>query len=209
MRVVIFANGELGCGVYAKNIVKNGDYIIACDGGLRHCNTLNLTPDYIIGDLDSADPDMLKKYANVPVKNFPSEKDFTDLELSINCACDIGAENIIVLGGLGGRVDHLLANIHVLSQATQRGVPAEMTDERTKITVINGSRDFKLNDGKILTLLPLTTTVDGIITSGLKYPLNGESLKTGFARGVSNEIINTQARVSVKKGLLAAIQIRD
>ena len=209
MRVIIFANGELGCTNYADDIIQNNDFILACDGGLRHCHVLNITPNYIIGDLDSADAGMLSKYPNVPVKDFPAEKDFTDLELSVNYACDMGAESIIILGGLGGRVDHMLANVHVTAQAAERGVPAEITDERTKITVINNSREFDINDGKILTLLPLTTTADGIKTSGLKYPLNGESLKTGFAKGVSNEIINDKATVSVKKGLLAAIQIKD
>ena len=208
MRAVIIANGELNGQEFARMALTDCGYVVACDGGLRHCDALEITPDYIIGDLDSVDSDLLKKYREVPVpvKCFPAEKDQTDLELAIAHACDIGAEGIVVLGGLGGRVDHQLANIFVLTQAVRRGVRAEMCDAHTRVMVIKDYGRLRRANGILVTLLPLTATAVGIVTEGLRYPLNDESLEAGSARGVSNEIKDECASVSLKEGLLLIIQ---
>ena len=210
-KAAIFANGEIKDADITRLVLIDWDYILACDGGLRHCDAAGIVPDYIVGDLDSVSEELLDKYQNVPVLRFFAEKDQTDLELAIAHACDIGAESIVVFGGLGGRVDHQLANMHVLAQAVERGVEAEIWDwsRDTRIKLIKNHCRLHKTNGTLVTLIPLTTTVDGIVTEGLKYPLKNESLIVGFARGVSNQIIDEMALVSLKSGLLLVIQTKS
>ena len=212
MKIVIVANGEIKDYDFARVILEDCDYVLACDGGLRHCHKLGTVPDYIVGDLDSAPKDILDKYQDVPVLHFPVEKDQTDLELAMAFACDKlkdeGADSLVILGGLGGRFDHQLANAHVLAQALEYGVNAELCDEYTKVRLIKSCCKIHKKDGILVTLVPLTTTVNGIVTEGLQYPLKDESLSIGFARGVSNQIVGEWAGISVKSGLLFVIQVK-
>jgi len=208
MKAVIVANGDINDYVFARQVLSDCigyDYILACDGGLRHCHVLGVVPDYIMGDLDSAPEDILKEYLDVPMLQFSPEKDQTDLELALAFACEKGVKSIVILGGLGGRIDHQLANVHVLAQAVKRGVKAELRDEYTRVRLIDKQCRMHRHEGVLVTLLPLTT-VNGIVTEGLEYPLKDECLSIGFARGVSNKITDEWAAVSIKSGLLLVIQ---
>ena len=208
MKAVIVANGKFNSEDFDRLVLMDSSYILACDGGLQHCHNLGITPNYIVGDMDSVNKDLLLEYKNVPLLRFHSEKDQTDLELAIAHACDLGIESVIVLGGLGGRFDHQLGNIHALAQAVDRGVRAEMWDELTRVILTNNYCRLHKGSGILVTLIPLTTSVDGIITDGLKYPLRNESLFIGSARGVSNEILGDWASVSIKNGHLLVVQIK-
>jgi len=214
MKAVIIANGDIRDYEFVRQILADFvgyDYVLACDGGLRHCHVLGVVPDHIVGDLDSAPQDILEKYRDVPLLQFSPEKDQTDLELAITFSCDKGADSITILGGLGGRFDHQLANVHVLVQAVERHVKAELRDEHTRIRLINDCCKIKLHkqDGALVTLLPFTNAAEGIETEGLQYPLKSERLSIGFARGVSNQIIDEWAAVSLKKGMLLVIQTNE
>ena len=205
MKAAIFANGDVNDYDFLKQIVKKYDYIIACDGGLHHCHRLSIRPNHIIGDFDSVSAEILEYYQNVPVTRFIPEKDFTDLELAIDHANKIKATELDLLGGFGGRFDHQLANVHVLTQAK---MPITMRDETTCLRIVDSSCELSVNDGVLVTLLPFTHIVEGITTVGLKYPLNGESLQIGYARGVSNEIVDELAEVCVRVGKLVVVQIK-
>ncbi|MCL2420412.1 MAG: thiamine diphosphokinase [Defluviitaleaceae bacterium] len=209
MKAVIVANGDINDYTFARQVLSDCigyDYIVACDGGLRHCHALGIVPDHIVGDLDSAPMDILKEYQDVPVLKYAPEKDQTDLELALAFACEKGVDSVVVLGGLGGRIDHQLGNVHVLAQAVKQGIRAELRDEHTRVRLIDKACQMHKQDGVLVTLLPLTTTVDGIVTEGLAYPLAEESLSVGFARGVSNKFAGEVATVRIKKGLLLVIQ---
>lgn len=206
MKAAIVVNGDVSDYDFTRRLLEACDYVVACDGGLMHCHKMAVVPDCIVGDLDSVQ--CLELYPDIPVLRFPAEKDQSDLELAIEHVCDEGAASLLILGGFGGRFDHQLANIHVLAQAANRGVKAELRDAHTRICLINEYCRLHKTDGNIVSLLPLTTSADGIVTEGLKYPLTNESLFAGFARGLSNLIINEYAEVSMKSGLLVVIQTR-
>ena len=208
MKAFIIANGDMCDYDFARTVLADGDYILACDGGLHHCHSIGILPNYIIGDMDSVDEAILAEYQNVPIMRFIPEKDETDLELAIARACELKAESIVVLGGLGGRVDHQLANIHALAQAVRIGVRAEIWDEHTRIMLIKDHCRIHRGDGYLVTMLPLTTEAAGITTEGLKFPLSSENLSVGYARGISNEITDDCARISLKSGLLLVIQTK-
>ena len=205
-KAAIVANGEIRDYGFTKKILAECDYVAACDGGLRHCDRMEIRPDCIVGDLDSASEDVLGRYFDVPVLRFPAEKDQTDLEIALEHVCGLNTKNIVILGGFGGRFDHQLANVHVMVQALKQGAYVEMRDKGVKVLAVDKHCRLHRADGDTVTLLPLNSTVSGIVTEGLKYPLKKESLSVGFARGVSNRIEEEWAEVSVCDGVLLVIQ---
>lgn len=212
LKAIIIANGKIIDYDYIKSLLideLSNNYVIACDGGLCHCHLLDISPNCIVGDLDSVPSEILASYKQIPLLQFPPEKDFSDLELAIAHANEEGASSIEILAALGGRLDHQFANIHVLANSS---VSAVLRDETTFIQIIKATPNpttLYKKDGNILTLLPLTSTAEGIVTEGLQYPLNNESLSVGYARGLSNLITDEYATISLKLGLLVAIQISE
>ena len=116
-RIIIFANGDLSETHRAQTLLKDGDYIICADGGTRHASALNLKPDLVVGDMDSTDKGCLQKLQadGVPIELFPQDKNETDLELAIQHAIEQKPQEIVIIAGLGGRLDQTLANITLLS----------------------------------------------------------------------------------------------
>jgi thiamine pyrophosphokinase len=212
MRIAIVANGEIGdCGAVAAKLVLM-DYVIACDGGLCHMEKMGLFPDVIIGDLDSAPRDFLElcRRKGILVQKYPTEKDETDLALAVSFALEKGAESVVIFGGLGGRIDHAVANLHVLVMAGE--IPAEIWDAKTSVQLVGEGVRQSLSIGKehyeTVTLMPLSSQATGIRTSGLAYPLNGDTLQMGIVRGVSNCFTPaaTHAEISVESGILLVIR---
>jgi thiamine pyrophosphokinase len=121
-RILIFANGELPDLDKARSLAQTDDYIICADGGTRHALALGLQPDLIVGDMDSAEPAQLQELrkANVTIESFSHDKDQTDLELAINRALALKPKKIVIVGGLGGRLDQTLANITLLTMIDSR-----------------------------------------------------------------------------------------
>jgi len=205
MQIAIIANGEINDYPAAAAKLAGVDYLIACDGGLRHCPPLGVVPDCMLGDFDSAPPALMDEYRimGVPALSFPCEKDETDLELAVAHAVALGADSIVLIGASGGRVDHQLANIHVLAQSGD--ISMEMWDERTNIRLVRDRVTLAREGYKTVSLIPLTTEVTGITTRGLKYPLNNETLRVGQTRGVSNEFVGDAAEVVVGDGWLLVV----
>ncbi len=209
-RIVIIANGDLENPGFYRKLLSEGDYIICADGGSRHAKVLGLTPDLIIGDLDSVDLQVLPKAGDIKpeVISYPPAKDCSDLELAIDHAVNLKPEEILVIGALGGnRADHSLFNLTLLHLPLAAGVPARIIDHRQEITLINDSLDIEGLPGSYVSLFPVTAEVDGVKTEGLKYPLHDEPLFPGSTRGLSNELIGSKGRVAISRGILLVIKI--
>ena len=129
-RIIIFANGELPALHKARALIQNEDILICADGGTRHALALSLKPDLIIGDLDSAEQDILQKFraAGVLIESFPHDKNETDLELAINRAIEWKPEQILIVAALGGRLDQTIANITLLTDARLLNVDIRLDD---------------------------------------------------------------------------------
>lgn len=211
MRVVILGNGEIKDYQFVKSKINSDDYIICCDGGVRHSFELRITPSLILGDLDSADPSILTHYKqlNVPIEKYPVEKDFTDMELCMRRAIELKAKEVYVFGAIGNRLDHMLGNVHALVYALKNNVTAYMIDENNTACVIDREIALHGAEGGIISLIPLTTSVTGVKTSDLRYPLNHETLTIGSSRGISNMFSSDSAKVSIESGYLLVIQTRD
>jgi len=206
MRTAIIANGEICDYIATKKKLEGVAHIVACDGGLRHTEAMGIWPDVIIGDLDSAPSNYLSacKQRNIPIHTYPTEKDDTDLALAMAYALAKPASSIIILGALGGRIDHLVANFHVLVMA--KTIHAEIWDENTSVLLIHDRLCLPKENYQTLSLIPLSTEVTGITTRGLVYPLNDETLRLGVVRGVSNCFNEDEANIVIKSGVLLAIR---
>jgi len=214
MRAIIFGNGEIyDYKLIGKHIqpAADKDLIICCDGGLRHAKQLDLMPDYIVGDCDSVSQDLLFEYRDkgVEVKEFPKEKDFTDMELALELAISSGVSNIDIFGAVGNRLDHSLANAYILLKPLRKGIKAKLLNESNEVMIIDNQIELYKKIGAIVSLIPLTSEVCGVSTRGLKYPLKDETLYMGETRGISNVFLEENISIHIESGLLFVILSRD
>ena len=210
-RIIIFANGEYQHLEFYQQLIEDHDYIICADGGTNHALRMGILPHLVVGDLDSID---LRVYQSLQGSStdfykVSSEKDESDLELAVSIALEKKPQEIIILGALGKRVDHLFANLMLLTLPLKQGVPTKIVDEDHEILVINNSIELTGKVGDYLSLFALSPQVTGIITQGLKYPLKEESLYLGPTRGLSNEFNGDKASIQIGEGLLLVIKARS
>lgn len=210
MKACIILNGEIKDYQAIRDVVKNNyDYIICADGGCNHAYNMELIPDYIIGDLDSADDRVIeyfKKY-NVVFEKFPAKKNETDTELCIYLANKLGATNIDFIGALGGRVDHMIANICLLySVRNMNMVPIIISEDEEIHIAIDEEMIIKGNAGDTLSIIPIGGDASGVTLNGLEYPLNDYNMKYGLPLGISNVMLEDKCYVKVAKGSLLIIR---
>ena len=185
-------------------------FVIAADSGLELAPVLGLEVDLIIGDMDSVDAASLADAmaAGAEVVRHPTDKDATDLEFALAAATKRGAERIIVTGGSGGRLDHLLANALALFSPQLEGVDVEWWTGRYRSVVVRASAELEGNPGDPVSLLPIGGGAKVVTTSGLRWELAGGDLDHGSSRGVSNEMTGPHVTISVGSGKLLAIHER-
>jgi thiamine pyrophosphokinase len=213
-RILIISGGNIEEGFLTKLVPGNSySAIIAADRGLLAADMLDIRPDFIVGDFDSVPPGILEKYKQMstPVKTFPSEKDKTDTQIAMELALMHNPSAIDIAGGTGSRLDHVLANIHLLVLPMQLGIDACLLDSRNKIYLRDKSFfiDRDCQYGKFVSLLPFTPEVIGLTLRGFKYPLNRVTLTAGSSLGISNEITEERAYVDFISGILIAAETRD
>ncbi|MEA4812277.1 MAG: thiamine diphosphokinase [Anaerolineaceae bacterium] len=211
-RAILFTNGE-DPGKGSLNIHQE-DYLIAVDGGLHHLFARGLLPDLLVGDLDSVDPKDLKKCTSrgVEIIKFPSEKDQTDLELALKEGIKRGCREIMIAFALGGRIDHSLGNLALLSEPSNKEILLRFEDGRTEVLLISSHRPVwatHTNPGDTISLIPWQGDVTGVKTEGLVYSLNSENLYSHQTRGISNLAAGEIASVSIETGSLLFIHHRN
>lgn len=208
--VTIFANGECPHPQLVKALIPAENILIAADGGYQLAESLGTIPDHVVGDMDSITASASASYPNsITFHRYEPEKDQTDLELCLDLALTLNATNVSIVGGMGGRADHYLANIALIFLPKFSQLDIKYIDGLTTIGKIVGERSVQGNIGDTFSLLPWGEDVTGIITSGLSYPLQNETLFAGSPRGVSNQLANEIATVRAEKGNLLFIHIKN
>lgn len=186
--------------------------MVAVDGGLRHVLELQLQPDWLIGDLDSAAPDQLEKLdlQHTRMLEFPADKDSTDLELTLRHLVDLSVKRITMVGLTGGRLDHMLANIFLLA-SFDWPFSIDFHSDSGRGFLLTPKHAFKksLPNDTVLSLLPLTSSVTGVSTKGLHYCLSEAEITFGSTLGVSN-IVQADSNqevvcVTIRSGKLLVI----
>ncbi len=207
MRAVIFANGVLRNRQAAVELLQPDDLILAADGGAKHCERLNLKPEVLIGDLDSISKDELAHWreAGTEIIQHDPDKDETDLELALLYTKESGVEDVLILGGLGGRWDATFANVLLPTYKKLRDLSIAFWDQGTWLYLVESEKVLRGCAGQRISLIPIHGDAKGVTTQGLKWPLNGETLYFGATRGVSNLIVADQAVVSVREGRLLCV----
>ena len=206
-RALVFAGGDPPPAELLADLDRSA-LVIAADSGLDHALALGVRVDVVVGDLDSVTPDALERArdSGADVVPHPAEKDETDLELALRRAVALGVQRVTVVGGGGGRHDHLLANALVLGHDDYSGLEVDALVGTARLTVIRDRAELRGTPGSFLWLLPLGGPARGIRTEGLRYPLHDEELAPGTTRGVSNEFLAADAVVSLTAGVLLAVQ---
>lgn len=213
MKTLIITGGKINKN-FAKKYLKSNKYdiIIAVDKGLETIDYLKLQPQYVLGDFDSVNTKILEKYKkqNIKIIKLNPEKDLTDTHSAIDLALKLKSTEITILGAIGTRLDHTMANIHILKQALDKNIKAKIVNEKNEIELINKEIIIKKDDNyKYVSIIPLTTNVTGITIEGMKYIINDYTLSIGDSLGVSNEQIDKKAKISIKTGILVVIKSKD
>lgn len=203
-RAVLLANGILEDVGYAHQLLREDDWIVAANGGTRVAAELGIVPQLLVGDSDSL-PASLQQWLTenaVPHLPFARAKDETDLELALWHVAEHGVRSVLVLGAIGGRTDHSIANLSLLAAAARRGMRIEAVAGREHLFVIAQTLTLDGNVGDIVSLLPWGGDAGGVTTQGLRWALESATLPFGTTRGISNEMIAAIATISLEAGLL-------
>ncbi|MBQ0027019.1 MAG: thiamine diphosphokinase [Lachnospiraceae bacterium] len=183
------------------------DYVIACDGGYTNAVRLGIKPDLIIGDFDSYDGDPDKDFGEIPVHKYNVMKDDTDCMLAIKYAIRQGATKVILACSLGGRMDHLFANIQSMSYVASRGIACELVSATDYMKIItNETLSLPIEDGYSLSVFSLTNTCKGVTIKGALYSITNYTLENTFPLGLGNSWDSDQITISLKEGQLLVIK---
>ena len=207
MRAVIIGNGEIGDPRGYEGLLRTEDMVICADGGAVNAEAMGIRPHVLIGDLDSFRESRIRP-EDVEVSIHPMSKDATDLELAIDYALEQGADEILLLGAVGSRLDQTLANVGLLSRPLLEKVPTRLLGPDWEAFLIWSEGTVEGELGEVVSLIPMTPEVAGITTEGLEYPLRRGRLRTGYTVGISNTLTAPQARIEIKTGLLLVVHLR-
>jgi thiamine pyrophosphokinase len=209
MKVAVVASGDLD--PTDAVWLNDADLVIAADGGAESLDRLGRLPDVLIGDLDSTDEALVGRLAaaGVRVERHPADKEASDTELALRAATDAGADEIVVLGAIGGdRLDHELANLLLLADPAVSDSRVRVVHSGNTVRVIrsNGSLALQGRIGDLVTLLPIGGEATGVSTDGLRWRLDAATLQMGASRGLSNEIVATPASVTLGSGIVLVVE---
>ena len=204
-RAVIFSGGAFEKPDWVA--LPKDAMILCADSGLRHARALGISPDWVLGDFDSSS----EQPEGESVLRYPPEKDDTDTELAIKRALAMNCSHITLLGATGGRLDHMVGNIHLLFPCLQKGTYAEIVDSQNRLYLIDGEHTFRKGEtwGKYISFLPLTEEVKGITLRGFKYPLTDRDISIGTSLCISNELVEEEGTITFSDGVLITVESHD
>ena len=212
VKAVVIAHGDVDAD--DREHLDGAELIVAANGGTIALERWGVVPHAIVGDLDSLGVDRAAEYAGqgVTVVPYSPEKDESDLELAIAYAVKTKADDIILLGIFGGeRFDHELANVLLIAADGYRGRRMRAIRGDVTVRALHGGERLELAGaaGDLVTLLAVRGDAEGVRTHRLRYPLAGETLRFGAARGLSNLVVTAGASVACDRGVLLVIETRS
>ncbi|MHC1683244.1 MAG: thiamine diphosphokinase [Clostridiaceae bacterium] len=210
MKILICLSGIINKEILYREFEK-ADYIIAADGGGNALYKNKLNPNLLVGDLDSISNEALKflEENNTEIEKYPPEKDYTDGELALLKAFTLNPSEIVFLGGIGSRIDHVFGNIELLYKASINNVKAKIIDKNNIIMLSNKSTRVKKHCGYKFSILPYSDCVKNLSIAGGKYPLNNYNLKRGETITISNEFEEEYVYITFEEGNILIIISKD
>jgi thiamine pyrophosphokinase len=197
-----------------KERIKDGDYIICADGGYRIAMENGIEPDLLLGDFDSMTREEMNIPAHIPVKEFNPEKDYTDLQLCLDTVIEMGFTDVEIWGGIGGRLDHTIANIQLMANYSKELNSLVMLDGQNECFILYGDNEaskhtLNAGDKRFIGLFALSEECQRVSIEGAKYPLTSHTLTSTFPLGVSNEFTAAEATITIGTGTLLVCLCRD
>lgn len=211
MRVLILTGGDFDRTSASQYIEKwKPDRVITADRGLLYAKELGICPDVMLGDFDSCSREVLEEFSGGDKILVPCEKDDTDTGLAMEKAVETGAGEILIVGGTGTRMDHVMGNIGQLFYAAEHGVKAELIDTHNRIRVLDHESTIAKKDlfGTYVSLIPMYEA-KGVTLHGFRYPLHEDTLVFHESWGISNELEEEEGRISYREGRLILIESKD
>lgn len=196
MHAVIVSNGFPPSKELLESEIEKADLVIGADGGGNNILKHGISPDIVIGDMDS-----FVKPDNIDFELIHDKgQETNDLEKALSLVVKKKAETCTVLGAFGKRMDHALKNLSVLKKFHSKFEELIFKDDLFEACLVNKKYRSKMKIGSIVSLFPLSGEVTGVTTAGLKYSLDNETLMNGERDGTSNEAIETEISVTIKSG---------
>ncbi|MFI3175171.1 MAG: thiamine diphosphokinase [Bacillota bacterium] len=212
MKAVVIGGANITDYRFVKKMIAGANLIVCCDGGVSHARKMELSPNYIVGDFDSAPKEDLDFFREmkVPMEQFPTEKDETDLQIGISLCIEKGVDDLVILGGIGSRFDHTFANVQLLLGLLKKGISAKLVNEYNVIELIDQPTTLTGEVGELLSTLPLSDCVEGLTLKGVQYPLNNRDLYLDDPLvAVSNVFAEKTIEISFRSGYLLIIRASD
>lgn len=203
-RCVVIGGADIGRYDRVRAHLRKDDFYICCDGGLRHRQGLGIAPDLIVGDFDSHENPRLDTETIV----LPCEKDDTDTVFAVKEALKRGFQEFLLVGVIGGRLDHTLGNVSLLLMLDAQGKGAAVLDDFSEMQVVSDGPVQIDSRYAYFSLLNITGTAQGITVKNAKYPLADAEITCEYQYGISNEVLPGKiAEVSVQTGRLLLIKV--
>lgn len=206
MKCVVLANGEYGEDLEPyRGLIAKADIILCADGGANYAFELGARPACIIGDMDSITTRVRDYFSeiNIPVKKYPRQKDFTDTQLALNEAETLGADEIVLIGSLGRRLDHTLSNLYSCIDMVGRGIKVSHLTPEMEVHLVGRRLQLKGQPGDLVSVLVLSDQAFGVSEKGFEYPLEKVTMSKGNPFAISNRMLREEALITVNEGVLA------
>lgn len=211
MKAIIVSGGKAPSKQLLLNEIKNSNLIIGADKGCEVLYNYNISPNYILGDFDSADKDIIKamEVSGCEKNKYKKEKDFTDTEIAFNLAVEKGAKEIVLLGGTGTRYDHSLSNLGLMLKALKMSIILKIIDDNNIIFLTDKSMILKGNKGDTISFHAYCECVKKLNICGSKYDLINYDLYLGDGLTTSNEFIGNDIKITFDSGILMVLYTKD
>ncbi len=201
---MIIGGADIGRYDRIRSYLRKDDFYICCDSGLKHREGLGIVPDLIVGDFDSHE----NPHLDVETITLPREKDDTDTVFAVKEALSRGFQDFLLVGVIGGRLDHTLGNVSLLLMLDAQGKTATALDDFSEMEIVSGQPAQIEDRYPYFSLLNISGTAQGITIKNAKYPLAEAEISCEYQYGVSNEVLpGKTAEVTVKHGRLLLIKV--
>ncbi len=211
MKAVIISGGKEPSKDIVFREIQDADIIIGADKGCEVLYKYDITPDYILGDFDSANDEIINSIEERAKKKitYKREKDYTDTEIAYNLAVEKGANEIILLGATGTRYDHSLSNLGLMLRGVKSSIKVKVIDDNNFIFLTDKSITLQGNKGDIISFQAYCDEIKNFNISGAKYNLSNYTLKLGDGITTSNEFLDEDIRVNFDNGILMILYTKD
>lgn len=212
MKIVIVSGGTPPSYDLIKKELEDSTFLICADSGGNCLYEYNIIPNYVMGDFDSISKEALGFFENngkCSIETYPKDKDFTDTELVLNKAIELGATEVVLLGCTGTRIDHLMGNIGMLLRCLHMNIKASIKDEHNHIHITDKPVRIKGEKGDTFSLQAYSEVVNSVNIIGAKYKLDNYDLILGDPRTISNEFLESEVEINFKSGVILIFYSRD